>query len=117
MRGSLKLANKVAEAMLDKKAENVVQIDLRKLEDTVADFFVICETDTKIQINTIVQNVLKELKSDLKQVVWHKEGMDQKNWVLLDYVDVVVHVFLKEYREFYDLEGLWGDAKIKKIEN
>ena len=109
------LAKKIALLSLSKKAENIVILDVRKLT-TVTDFFVICSGNSDKQVKAITDVIIDELKKlDIKP--WHKEGYQYLQWVLLDYVDVVTHVFQKETREFYGLERLWGDAKIVLINN
>ena len=108
------LAKEVARLALTKKAADVVIMDLRGLT-SVADFFVVCSGDSDPQIRAIADAVDEGL--ELKgAVVWHKES-GSPNWVLLDYVDVVVHVFHKNTRAFYSLEKLWGDAKIQRVED
>ena len=82
----------------------------------MTDFFVICSADTDVQVKAIADAVVEGLEE--KQIrVWHNEGISQLRWVLLDYVDVVVHIFQKRVREFYNLEKLWGDAKIEQVED
>jgi ribosome-associated protein len=103
------LAGRVAAAALEKKASDVLILDLRKLE-TVADYFVICTGDVDQHVRAIVDNIEKQIKTQTGERVFHREGTDTMNWVLLDYVDVVVHVFKPSFREFYRLEDLWGDA-------
>jgi ribosome-associated protein len=98
---------------LNKKAEDVKILDLRKLT-TITDFFVICTAYSDTQVKAIADAVMDGAKK-LGEHVWHKEGMVLKSWVLLDFVDVVVHIFLKETRNFYGLEKLWGDAKVTLI--
>ena len=109
------LSKKIAELALTKKAYNVLIVDLRKLTD-MTDFFVICSADSDTQVKAIA-DAIAEGTIKFGQPVWHSEGLEQRNWVLLDYVDVVVHVFLKELRKFYGLERLWGDAKIEVVED
>jgi ribosome-associated protein len=98
---------------LEKKAEKVKILDLRKLTD-VADYFVICSAEVDVQIKSIADNISEGLKKqDVK--LWHLEGYSALNWVLLDYVTVVVHIFKEEARSYYDLEKLWGDAPVEQI--
>lgn len=100
---------------LSKKAEDVAILDLRGLTD-IADFFVICTGDSDTQIRAIADAIVEGLEE--KQVkAWHIEGYSALNWVLIDYVDIVVHIFQRETREFYGLERLWGDAKIKVVQD
>jgi len=112
---SKELAHLVAQLSLEKKAEDVLILDLRGVT-TITDYFVICSGDTDIQVKAISDNIIDEL-SEQKIKVWHREGYESLNWVLLDLVDVVVHVFRPETRDFYNLEKLWGDAEITKIED
>lgn len=110
------LRDQIVEAALDKKAENVTSLDLRKLPDAVTDFFVICDAQTGIQVKAIADNIIDRIKEETGQNPWHKEGFENLEWVLLDYVDVVVHVFRTETRDFYQLEELWLDADRKEHE-
>lgn len=110
---SKKLAAKIADLMLQKKGEDIKIMDLRKLT-TVTDFFVICSSPSDVQNKAIADFIVEESKK-LGQKPWHNEGYGNLSWVLLDFVDVVVHIFLNESRRFYNLEGLWGDAGIKII--
>lgn len=105
---STQLANKITDLIFNKKGYDVKILDLRKLT-TITDYFVICTGDSDTQVKAISDEVSKELRDDGIRS-WHTEGYQSLNWVLLDYVDVVVHVFKKEIREFYNLEKLWGDA-------
>jgi len=107
------LAQELAELALSKKAENIKILDLRKLT-TIADFFVICTGSSDTHVKAIADTVIVGSKA-IDERPWHKEGTAHKSWVLLDYVDVVVHVFLNETRNFYSLEKLWGDAEITEI--
>ncbi len=100
----------------DVKGENIQLLDLREIENTVCDYFIICNGSSNTQVNAIVNSVQKTVSKSIKENPWHVEGSSNAEWVLLDYVHVVVHVFQKHIREFYDIEGLWGDAKIVKIE-
>jgi ribosome-associated protein len=110
---SKKLAFKLAELALTKKAEDIKILDLRKLT-TITDFFVICTSHSDPQVKAIADAVMDGSKK-IGERVWHKEGMTQKSWVLLDFVDVVVHIFLRDTRNFYGLEKLWGDADITEV--
>ena len=90
-------------------------MDLRKLTD-MADFFIVCSADSDVQVKAIADAIMEGTESDGASV-WHHEGLSQQQWVLLDYVDVVVHIFRKELRRFYGLEKLWGDAVIVMVED
>ncbi|MFQ5798541.1 MAG: ribosome silencing factor [Bacteroidota bacterium] len=109
------LAKRIAHLTLTKKASNVLVMDLRKLT-SMTDFFVVCSADTDTQVKAIADAVVERLEEDGIRV-WHNEGISQLRWVLLDYVDVVVHIFQKRIRQFYNLEKLWGDAKFEQVED
>ncbi|HET8753248.1 MAG TPA: ribosome silencing factor [Salinimicrobium sp.] len=98
------------------KGNNIDILDLREIENTVCDYFVICNGTSNTQVNAIVNSIQKTVSKSLKDKPWHVEGSENGEWVLLDYVNVVVHVFQKHIREFYDIESLWGDAKTTSIE-
>lgn len=93
------------------KGQDIQILDLREIENTVCDYFIICNGTSNTQVNAIVNSIQKLVSKALKEKPWHVEGSDNAEWVLMDYVHVVVHVFQKHIREFYDIEGLWGDAK------
>ena len=99
----------------DVKGENIQLLDLREIENTVCDYFVICSGNSNTQVNAISGSVQKVVSKELKDKPWHIEGQNNSEWVLMDYVNVVVHVFQKHVREFYDIESLWGDAKVTEI--
>jgi len=106
-------AKRISEIMFNKKAYDVVLIDLRKLA-AFADFFVICSADSTVQVKAIADDVDRSLRDEGVKY-WHKEGYQALNWVLLDYIDVIVHVFKRDAREFYNLEKLWGDARFERL--
>lgn len=107
------LAARSADLMLEKKAKGITIMDVRGLT-SIADFFVLCTGETDIQIKAIVDHVNESLRVDNTRP-YHIEGYDKLSWVLMDYVDVVAHVFLPETRDYYGLERLWADAKVTKI--
>ncbi|MDT8414132.1 MAG: ribosome silencing factor [Flavobacteriaceae bacterium] len=98
------------------KGKDIDILDLREIENTVCDYFVICNGTSNTQVNAIVNSIQKNVSKTMHEKPWHVEGTSNAEWVLMDYVDVVVHVFQKHIREFYDLESLWGDAKIVSVE-
>ena len=112
---TVEISKKIAEFALSKKAGNVAVMDLRGISP-VTDFFVICEGDTDLHVKAITDAILDGTREQGMRV-WHKEGYDYLRWVLLDYVDIVVHVFQKDVREFYGLERFWGDAKIEYFQD
>ena len=112
---SKQLANKIAELMYNKKAFDVTMLDISKLT-TMTDYFVVCSADSDTQVKAISDEVDKKLRDEGIKC-WHTEGYKSLSWVLLDYVDVVVHIFKKDAREYYNLEKLWGDAVITTVED
>ncbi|AUC82145.1 ribosome silencing factor [Lacinutrix sp. Bg11-31] len=101
----------------DVKGQETIILDLREIENTVCDYFIICEGTSNTQVNAIVGSIQKKVSKQLKDKPWHIEGQDNAEWILMDYVNVVVHVFQKHIREYYDIESLWGDAKTTIIES
>lgn len=99
----------------DVKGEDIQLLDLREIDNTVCDYFVICSGNSNTQVNAISGSVQKNVSKELKDKPWHVEGQNNAEWILMDYVNVVVHIFQKQVREFYDIESLWGDAKITEI--
>ena len=99
----------------DVKGENIQLLDLRDIENTVCDYFIICSGNSNTQVNAISGSVQKVVSKETKDKPWHVEGETNAEWVLMDYVNVVVHIFQKHVRDFYDIESLWGDAKITEI--
>ncbi len=103
------LAAGAVEAVLEKKAHDIVVMDMQQVSG-VADYFVLCNGDSDLQIKAIADSVRGRLREQFQERPWHVEGYEHRQWVVLDYVDLVVHVFAAEKRTFYDLERLWGDA-------
>lgn len=99
----------------DVKGDDIQLLDLREIENTVCDYFIICSGNSNTQVNAITGSIQKLVSKELKDKPWHVEGQNNSEWILMDYVNVVVHVFQKHIREFYDIESLWGDAKITVI--
>ncbi len=108
------LVSIINEALLEKKAEEVRVLDVRKLT-TLTDYFIICHGGSDTQIRALANNVTEKIKEQTGEHVWRKEGLESKKWVVLDYVDVVVHIFNEETRSFYALEKMWNDAEITDI--
>lgn len=109
------LSELVAQGMVEKKAQDIIILDLRKINQSIADFFVICSGNTVTQVDAITDAVEEMVYKNTQELPWRKEGKENKEWILLDYVNVVAHIFRKDRREFYALEDLWGDAKITNI--
>ena len=108
------LAGHAVDAILDKKGEDVVVMDMRSVSG-VADLFVLCTGASDVQIRAIAEAVVERIREACDERPWHKEGLDHLQWVLIDYVDLVVHVFNPEKRAFYGLERLWGDAPLERV--
>ena len=113
--GSEKLYQTIVKGMQEKKAIDIIVMDLRKVKNAVADFFVICSGNSDKQLDAIADSIDQEVYKALKENPWHIEGKNNKEWMLLDYIDVVAHVFRKDRRDFYGLETLWGDADVIEI--
>jgi ribosome-associated protein len=109
------LSEFVVQGMLELKASDVVVLDLREIRHAVADYFIICSGNSDTQIDAISDSIEKEVFKASRQNPWKTEGKQNKEWVLIDYVDVVAHVFNKEKRTFYGLEELWADAKVTNV--
>ena len=113
---SEKLIKIITDALLEKKAEDITVLDVHKIT-TLTDKFVICHATSDVQIRAIANNVVQMTKEKLGESAWKEEGREARRWVILDYVNVVVHIFKKELRDYYGLERMWSDAVITKIED
>jgi ribosome-associated protein len=111
------LLSSIVEGIFEKKGLNVLKIDLRKLENRITDYFVICHATSTTQVSAICDSVEDVARAQAGEKPLHVEGLDNCFWVLLDYGTVIVHIFLEEYRNFYSLESLWGDAVIAAMED
>jgi ribosome-associated protein len=111
------LSRIIAEGMLEKKGIDVVIMDLRKAKNAVTDFFVICSGNSDTQVEALMNSVEEQVHKHLGEWPWQKEGKANREWILLDYVNVVAHIFRKDRRQFYGLEELWGDAETIHVEN
>ena len=105
------LVGKIVEGMQDIKAEEITVLDLRKLENSVTDYFVICTANSTTHAEGIKNSVHKLVSKELQEKPWHNENTGESNWILLDYVSAVVHIFLRDTREYYNIEDLWADAE------
>jgi len=110
------LKDAILSGMLGKKAVDIVVMDLKELKNTLSDYFIICTGTSDTHVDSISESVLEEVYLKLNQDPRRKEGKKNREWILLDYLDIVVHVFKKDKREYYRLEELWGDAKVSLIE-
>lgn len=110
-----KLYKTVIKAIQDKKGENIVVLDLRKIPEAVADFFIICEGTSTPQIRAIASEIEDKVKEECGEGVFHKEGFQNLQWVLMDYVNIVTHIMMPEPRAFYSLEEMWSDASREEM--
>ena len=110
------LISLIVQAIEDIKGQNISLLDLRNIENTVCDYFIICNGNSNTQVNAIVSSVQKNVSKNIREKPYQIEGVENAEWILIDYVNVVVHVFQKHKREYYDIDNLWGDAIITEIE-
>jgi len=113
---SEELVEAIIQGLQEKKGIEIVKIDLTKIDNTVCKYFVICNGTSNTHVSSLADSVEDFVIENIREKVWKKEGYQNAQWILLDYADVVVHVFQKEYRDFYQLENLWADAKITAIQ-
>ena len=107
----------VVSAMQDKKAKKIISLDLTKINNSVTNYFVICHAPSKTQVDAIYDNVIKVVREQCETKPFNKEGVENAEWILIDYFDVVVHIFLEDIRSFYHLEDLWADSLKKEYES
>ncbi|MFC2128631.1 ribosome silencing factor [Bacteroidota bacterium] len=109
-----RLVETIVDGAKKKKGEEIISLNFNNIENSICKYFIICHADSNIQVNAIADSIEKKVKEDLNERVWQKGGYENSFWIILDFVDVVVHIFQKEYRDFYKLEDLWADTiKIK----
>lgn len=106
------LITEIIKGIEEVKGQNITLLDLRDIENTVCDYFIICDGTSNTQVSAISGSIQKSVSKKIKEKPWHIEGESNAEWILMDYVNVVVHIFQKSTREYYNLEELWGDAKI-----
>jgi ribosome-associated protein len=109
---SKRITEVIVHGMQEKKAKDIVSLDLRNISSSVSDFFVVCHADSSTQVKAIADSVEDEVMKAFGEEPWHKEGFQNSEWILLDFVSVVVHIFRTEKREHYGVEDLWGDAEV-----
>lgn len=107
----------IIEGIKDKKGKEIISINMTALNNASCSYFIICHGDSTTQVSAIANWVEQVIEEKMNEKVRRKQGLENSQWVLLDYVDIVVHIFQKEYRDFYNLEGLWADGKVIRIEN
>lgn len=101
----------VIDSISDLKGEDISILDLREIENAFCEYFIICNGNSNTHVAAIASAIERKVRNEIKERPWHVEGVENAQWILLDYTNIIVHVFQKEYREYYDIEGLWGDAK------
>ncbi len=111
------LVDTIVEGIQDIKGKDIVILDLREIENSVCDYFIICSGDSTMQVNGISTSIVRHTRKEIQEKPWHNEGANNAEWLLLDYVSVVVHIFYKTTREYYNIEGLWADANRTDIPN
>ncbi len=109
------LTEVIINAMLDKKAKDPVIMDFTGMESSICDAFIVCHGTSRTQVEAIADGVIRETKLKTGLNPWHKEGFENAEWILIDYSDIIVHIFENSKRNFYNLEQLWGDAEISKV--
>ena len=115
--GEKNLLDNVVKGIFEKKGQNVLKVDLRKLDNRITDYFIICHGTSTTHVGSISESVEDTVRETTGEKPFHTEGLENSFWVLLDYGNVVVHIFLEEYRNFYSLESLWADAMISILED
>jgi len=105
----------IIEGIENVKGENITVLDLREIDNTACDYFVICDGNSNTQVAAILGSIQRTVSKNLQDKPWHVEGVEQATWILMDYINIVVHIFQKETRKFYNIEDLWGDAKITQV--
>ena len=114
---SEKLTQSIVHGIQGKKGQDIISMNLSNLTNSVSNYFVVCHGNTKVQVEAIADAVEENVRNKIGDKPWHKEGFENAEWILLDYVDVVVHIFQESRRTFYNLEKLWADAEIKEYES
>jgi ribosome-associated protein len=115
--GTEVLVGSVVKGIFEKKGQDVLKIDLRKLENRITDYFIICHANSGTQVDSISYSVEDTVRKETGEKPLHREGLENCFWVLIDYGNVIVHIFQEEYRNFYSLESLWADGNVVKLED
>ena len=113
--GIMNLIERIAFGISDVKGQDIEMIDLRTIENRICDFYIVCSGNSNTHVSAILESVKKKVSKSLKEKPFHIEGQENAEWILVDYIDVVVHIFQKQVRDFYKIEELWGDCKINMI--
>ena len=106
----------IIEAIQEKKGHRIITIDLTQVENSICDCFIICHGESSTQVGAITESIEKKLKEDGRTRAHHVEGLQNRQWVLMDFFDILVHIFQEEYRSFYKLEELWADGKVARVD-
>jgi len=114
---SEQLVDAIIDGLQEKKAVDIVKIDLRNIDSAVCKYFIICNGTSNTHVTALADSVEDYVREQIDEKIWKKEGLQNAQWILLDYADVVLHIFQKEYRDFYRLESLWADATVTTIQN
>ncbi len=114
---SKQVVDAIVSAMEDKKGMDITFIDFSKVSNTVARYFVICHGSSNTHVKSLADGVIDGVRKKLASKPWNKEGFENAEWILLDYADVVVHIFQENSRQFYNLEGLWADMDVTRVES
>lgn len=114
---TISLLDAIVEGMQERKAKNITILNLTKLENRVTDYFVICDADSNTHVNSIADSLEETVFKLSGEKAFHSEGHQNSEWILVDYINIVAHIFLKDIREYYNIEALWGDAEITTIDN
>jgi ribosome-associated protein len=109
------LSDAITEALLDKKAKDPVILDFRKTGNSLCDCFIICHGTSRTQVDALADGVIRDVKKKTGLNPYHREGFENAEWILIDYADIIVHIFQESKREFYNLEQLWADAEVLKV--
>jgi ribosome-associated protein len=112
---SMMLSEIAVEGIQEKKGKDIVSLDLRNIKNAVTDYFIVCHGESRTQVEAIARSVEEEIFRKTGENPWHREGFENAEWILLDYINIVVHIFQQEKRDFYGIERLWADAEIKKL--
>lgn len=105
------LIDSIVDSISDMKGEDILIMDLREIENAFCEYFIICSGNSNTHVASMAATIEKKVRKDTKEKPWHVEGADNAQWILMDYTNIIVHLFQKQYREYYDIESLWGDAK------
>jgi ribosome-associated protein len=114
---SSKLFKTIIAAIQDKKGENIISLDLKKIDEAIADYFIICQAGNHVQLGAIIDNIEEEVRKQCGEKPFKTEGKRGQHWILIDYVDIVIHCFTPETRKFYNIEDMWSDADFKEHNN